>query len=147
MQEQRSELALGAEAANFDDLGDAEVTVETLLGGGAERAVQRATDLRGNAQRATIRFGDEHRFDAVAAIQPDQPLVGAVAGSLVERDRRWADLGSLGQPFPQRLAQVGHGGEIGDAFVVNPLHDLGGAEGFLAHFDEKAFQIAAVQIE
>ena len=39
-------------------------------------------------------------------------------GGLVERDRRWGSR-SLGQPFPQRLAQVGHGGEIGDAFVVS----------------------------
>jgi hypothetical protein len=78
-----------------DDLGGGQVAVEALGGGGAERAVQAATDLRGHAQRAAGLVRDVHGLDGVLAIHAhrQQPLVGAVGGGLVEHDVRNQHLG------------------------------------------------------
>ncbi len=53
-----------------DDLGDAQVAVEALARGGAERTVQRAAHLRGNTQRAAVGFRYEYHLDTVAVLQP-----------------------------------------------------------------------------
>ena len=71
-----------------DDFARGEVAHQPLRAGVAERAVQRAADLRGNAQRAAVGFRNidaldfMRLLDAVAARQSQQPFAGAVVGDL-----------------------------------------------------------------
>ena len=72
-----------------DDLAGGEVAHQPLRAGVAERAGQRAADLRGNAQRAAVGFGNIDALDlmrlleGIAARQPQQPFAGAVVGDLL----------------------------------------------------------------
>ena len=72
-----------------DDLARGEVAHQPLRAGVTERAIQRAADLRGNAQRAAVGFRNVDALDfmrlldAVAARQAQQPFAGAVVGNLL----------------------------------------------------------------
>ena len=72
-----------------DDLARGEVAHQPLGAGVAERAIQRAADLRGNAQRAAIGFRNidaldlMRLLDQIAARQAQQPFAGAVGGDLL----------------------------------------------------------------
>ena len=98
-----------------------EVAVEALLPGRAERAVERAAHLRGDAQRAAVVLGDEHRLDAVADADVEQPLARAVGGA-VSRDHRGrrGPRRSPSQLLAQGLREVGHRVEVADAALVHP---------------------------
>ncbi len=113
--------------------------------GGAERAVERAADLRGDAQRAAADLGDEHRLDrllaAAGAVGAQQPLAGAVAGGMLGDDLRRADLGDVGQPRAQLLAKIGHRCEVRDPALVDPHHQLARAERLLAEADHERLQL------
>ena len=61
-----------------DDLGGGEVAVEALLRGRAERAVERAAHLRGDAQRAAVFLGDVDHLEGLAVAARQQPLARAV---------------------------------------------------------------------
>src|SRR5262249_9549212 len=75
-----------------DDLARGEVAHQALRAGVAERAIERAADLRGDAQRAAVGFGDidaldlMRPLDPVAARQTQQPFAGAVIGDLLGYD-------------------------------------------------------------
>ncbi len=84
-----------------DDFGGRQVTVETLLAGRAERAVERTAHLRGNAQRSTIRLRYKNRFDRIAVPDPKQPLARTISRGDVAQRLRPADLRFFGQPRPQ----------------------------------------------
>src|SRR5439155_10145657 len=80
-----------------DDFAGGEIAHQPLRAGVAERTVQRAADLRGNAERAAVGFGNVDALDLVrlleriAARQPQQPFAGAVAGNLLGDDFRTID--------------------------------------------------------
>jgi hypothetical protein len=70
-----------------DDLGGAEVAIEALLPGRAERAIERAAGLARDAERAPTRLGDVHRVDGVRPVDLEQPLARAVRTRAVADDR------------------------------------------------------------
>ena len=72
-----AEFAVG-EPDLADDLGGGEVAVETLLRRRAERAVERAADLRGHAERAAVGLGDVDHLEGLRAIGTQQPLARTV---------------------------------------------------------------------
>ena len=65
-----------------------QIAHQPLRAGVAERTIQRAADLRGNAQRAAVGLRNVDAldlmrlFDRIAAWQPQQPFAGAVVGNL-----------------------------------------------------------------
>ena len=63
-----------------DDFRCAQVAVEALLRGAAELAIQRATHLRGNAQRAAFFAGNKNGFHRIPRAHIEQPFDGAVGG-------------------------------------------------------------------
>src|SRR3546814_16711525 len=67
-----------------------QVAVETLVPGGAEAAIDRATCLAGHAQRAAVVFGDEDGFNGIALPHVEQPLARAVGRALLGVDRKSA---------------------------------------------------------
>ena len=69
-----------------DDLAGAEVAHQALGAGVAEAAGQGAADLRGQAERAAVLFGDEHALRLVAVGEAQQPLAGAVVRMLLDPD-------------------------------------------------------------
>src|SRR6185312_1233832 len=60
------------------DLGGAQIAIEALLRGGAEGAVERAADLRGDAQRAAVRLRDEDNLEGLRRVGAQQPLARTV---------------------------------------------------------------------
>ena len=129
-----------------DDFGGAEIAVEALGTGHAEAAVHGATDLAGNAQGTAPLVGDEHGLDGVGAIHAQQPLVGAIHGGLVEDHLGRHHFGPLLQLDSQVLAQIGHGFEVIDVPVVDPLHHLVRTKALLAELlDEETFQPDAIK--
>ena len=110
------------------DLGDAQVAVEALLRGGAERAIHRTADLRGDAQRAAVGLGDVHHLDALHAVHAQHPFARAVRRSLLLDDFRHRDRGRLGELRAKLLREVRHRGEVRDTAPVQPFHQLTRAE-------------------
>ena len=111
-----------------DDLGRAQIAHQALRAGMAEAAGQGAADLRGDAQRAAVAFRDVDGLDLLPVVEAQQPFAGAVDRDARRRDRRPAQLVVLGQSFAERLRQIGHRGEIGDAAMIDPVPQLAGAE-------------------
>ena len=92
-----------------DDLRGAEVAVEALLRGRAERAVERAADLRGDAQRAALGLRDEHHLEGLRGVRAQQPLAGAVGGALPwRRSAACAPRRTRGEARAKVLRKVGH---------------------------------------
>src|SRR5690606_3716229 len=110
-----------------EDLGDPEVTVEALAAGRAERAVERAAGLRGDAERRAARLRNEDRLDGLTRADVEKPLARAVRRALVTQHVRRRDLGDLREPLAQLDGQVRHRGEIPDPALIDPAHDLAGA--------------------
>ena len=78
-----------------------------------KRAVERAADLRGDAQRAAVGLRDVDRLEGLRRVGAQQPLARAVVGLLRGDDLRRADLGALGELRAEVARQVGHRREIG----------------------------------
>src|SRR5690606_14094096 len=93
--------------------------------------------------RAALAIGNEDGLDAVLLVHPQQPLVGAVGGTLVEHHLGRAHLGLLDELLAQAFRDVGHLREVGDAGLVNPLHHLARTERLLAEGNEIRFHLVA----
>ncbi len=122
------------------DLRGRQVAIEALLRGRAERAVQRAADLRGNTQCAAIGLRDEHHLESLRRVCTQQPLPCAVGGALHRRNLGRADLGALGKPNAKVLRQVRHALERAFATLVHPVHQLPGAERLAADLRHKSLE-------
>ena len=85
-----------------DDLGRRQIAVEALLAGGAERAVERATRLRRDAQRAAVVLGDVDHLDRIAGAHVEQPLARAVGRGGVADHGGAADRRDRGELLAQR---------------------------------------------
>src|SRR5207302_8488327 len=116
------------------------------LPGGAERAADRTTRLRRDAQRGTVHVAHHDRLHRVAAVELEEGLGGAATVRLrygyrpercgaelgIQRDaERFRQLahrverrGAAAEPAPDLLAAVRRGVVIGD-----PLGELGGGQG------------------
>src|SRR5438067_10393963 len=140
------ELALG-EPYRPDDLGGAEVAVEALLRGGAERAVERTADLGGDAERPAVGLGNEHHLEGLTRVRPEQPLAGAVRGAPHGEDLRCAHLGQRVEPRAQLLREIGHAGEGVDAALVDPVHQLARPEGLAAELLDERLEVRARESE
>ena len=126
-----AELAVG-EPHLADDLVGGEVAVEALLRGRAERAVERAAHLRGDAERAAVGLRDEHHLEGLHAVGAQQPLAGAVGRVVARDDLRRADHGALGELRAEIAREVGHRREVALHALVHPVHELARAEGLAA---------------
>ena len=112
-----------------DDLAWREIAHEALCAGMAERAIERAADLTGNAQRAAVGFGDVDALDLTGpavgfAGKPQQPLARAVDGDLLRGDLRPRRREMLRQLGAQLFRQRRHRGKILRAAHVEPVPDL-----------------------
>src|SRR5690606_26075513 len=99
----------------------------------------------GYTEGAAAALRDVHGLDAAAGRHPYHPLAGAVGGDVLADDLRTANLGAGLELFAQGLAEIAHGVEILDAEVVNPFHDLAGAETLFPDALEEAFQLGLGQ--
>ena len=113
-----------------DDFTRREIAHQPLRAGVAERAIQRAADLRGNAERAAVGFRDVDTLDlvrfleTVAARQAQQPFAGAVAGNLLG-DHLGARHGEIHvQLGAGVLGDAGHLVKIPGAAEVDPVPQL-----------------------
>ena len=95
-----------------------------------KRAVQRAADLRGDAQRAAVGFRDVDALDlmrfleAVAARQAQQPFTGTVAGNLLG-DHLGTRHGKMRfEPRAGVLGDRSHLAKVLGATEVDPVPDL-----------------------
>ena len=119
-----------------DDLACGQIAHELLRAGVAEAAGQRAADLARNAQGAAVFLGDIDGLDLLPAAarvggEPQQPFAGAVGGNLLGDDLKPADAEMLVQRLAQLLGDIGHGGEGGDAAMIDPAPDLAHAHAAL----------------
>ena len=130
-----------------DDFTGIEIAVEALPAGGTERAFERATHLAGDAQRASRRFGNVDRLDAIGGAGGQQPLAGAVGGDRVAHHRGRRNVRQAGEPLAQRLGHIGHLLERRRAATMHPAHQLAGAKRLLAEFSQPAGQRGRVEIE
>ena len=87
-----------------DDLAGGQIAHQALRAGVAERAGQRAADLRGEAERAAILLGDEHGLRLVAVGEAQQPLARAVVGALLQADAGPLEREALREPLAQARA-------------------------------------------
>jgi hypothetical protein len=109
------------------DLGGGQVADQGLGAGVAEGAVERATHLARHTERAgAADVGDVDALDLNAGRRADQPLTRTVLGDLPLDDLRPIEGEGLGQGRAHLLGHVAHGGEVGDAVVVDPPPELGG---------------------
>ena len=60
---------------------------------------------------------------------------------------RWLNLGNHTQLGPERLTEIRHLLKIAHATVVDPLHDLLGAESLLAEVSEKGLELLPGQTQ
>ena len=80
-----------------DDLGRGQVAIEALRPRRTERAIERATDLRRNAQGATRRLGNVHSLDALPGTAGKQPFDRAIRGFVLTVHSRQRDCRPLGK--------------------------------------------------
>src|SRR5690606_38054782 len=130
-----------------DDLGDRKVTVEALPPGRAERAIERAAGLRGDAERAAVRLGNENGLDRLPRADVEQPLARAVRRALLADHPRRRELGDLREPLAELQAEIGHRAEIEHAALVDPAHDLARAIRLLTERDEELGELLGRQAE
>ncbi|MNE09515.1 hypothetical protein D3C80_1021890 [compost metagenome] len=133
------------------DLGGGQVADQFLRAGVAEGAVQGAADLGRDAQGAgPAHVGNIDGLDLDARRGADQVFARAVPGDLTLDDLGAGQGEGLGQGRAGLLADVAHQGEVGDAVVVDPAPDLGGAHFRLLgradlRFDQRIAQALARQ--
>ena len=116
-----------------NDFGSGQITVETLAAGRTEGAFQCAADLRGNTQRTAFCFGDKHRFHAVARSYIQQPFARPIGGFLRHHQFGHIHACLFVEFQAQGFCQIGHFIETLRTGLVDPAHDLFGAERFFAH--------------
>ena len=113
-----------------DDLARGEVAHQALRAGMAKRAVERAADLAGDAQRAAFAIGDVDAFHLVRALalhfarQPQQPFARAVDRDLLGHHLRPFQRVMRGERGAQVLRHAGHGVEGGGAAEIEPVPEL-----------------------
>ena len=90
----------------------------------AERTGERAANLRGNAQRAAILFGDIDDLDLMPACDPHQIFARAIGRDLLGHNFGQFDHEILGQKLAIIFRQIGHLVEIAHTPVIDPLPKL-----------------------
>ena len=127
------------------DLARHQVAHPARLGGGAEAAPHAAAHLRGHAHRVAVVVAHNHRFNAVAVRQLEQILHRAVLGLLAAADLGRGDEPSLLQTGQEGLGLVGHLGKGRHLLLVQPVKNLLGPKGRLAHLTDHAAQLFQAQ--
>ena len=127
------------------DFARHQVAHPARLGGGAEPAAHAAAHLGRHAHRVAIVVAHHHRFDAVAVRQLEQILHCTVLGLLTTADLRRRDEPVLLQLGQQGLGLVGHLGKGRHLLLVQPMKNLLGPKGRLAHFANHAAQFFQAQ--
>src|SRR5690606_36658583 len=82
-------------------------------------------------------LGDKSGFDRLPGADVEKPLARAVLGALVTQHARGRDLRERLEPVAQLDGEIRHRGEIVDAALVDPAHDLPRAIGLLAERHEE----------
>ena len=124
-----------------DDFPGLEIALPPGEPARAKAAALRAADLRRDADRfAGTRFGgvflrsaQHHAFDERAVAHAQQKFLRGVARLFAFRDEfRRREIVNFREPRARSRGQVRHLLERGDAFFVNPVENLRGAERLLA---------------
>ena len=126
-----------------DDLCRLEIAHQLHRPGRAEAAVERAADLARHTQRAAVGVGNEHHLEIMAVVRPQQPLARAVRRHLRLNNFGTRDDKALGEPAALGLGDVGHGGEVADAAIVDPVPDLLGPKLRLARVQPGSQELGA----
>jgi hypothetical protein len=132
------------------DFGGRQVAQQPHLARQAERAAHRAAHLGRDAERLGRRIRDEHGFNLLPIVKPEEELGRPVGGDLAQVERGRGDPERGRQPLPQWLTEVGHVREIRDAARPNPVEDLTAAKAGLAEIRENLLesrQIGVGQVE
>ena len=87
-----------------------------------------------------ISLRDVDRLDRLAALELKQPFSRSVLRLLLSHHFERSDLGHIGKPTAERLAEVGHGLEVDLAGLVDPLQQLGGTKAPLSESAKECFQ-------
>lgn len=127
-----------------DDLAGVEVAFEAEEAGGAEFAAHGAADLGGDADGfagvfeadALLGGADDDGFDEGAVAEFEQEFIGDVEGLFAVDEGEGDEFEGLGEPGAEGFGEVGHVVPRADAFFVEPVEDLAGAEGRFAAFGE-----------
>ena len=115
-----------------EDLRRCQVAAELHRPGGAERAGERATRLRRDADRASsVAVAHQHRLDRVAVVRAEERLDGAVARLLLPGHGEGRERDAVGKRIAEHGGHVRHRVVAGDA-PRSPLPDLARAVGGLA---------------
>jgi hypothetical protein len=138
-----------------DDLRSVQIAHQPLRAGVAERAIQRAADLRGNAERAAVAFGNVNRFDVVRLFsgrvggKANEPLARAVGRYLFDHDFGAIEREHFAKLGAQSFRDIRHRVEVACAAEVNPVPELRDAHLALAFrhagFAERFGELRAIQ--
>ncbi len=124
------------------DLERREIALESHLAGGAERALECAARLRGDAERESGILGDRDRLDLLAVGQLEEELLRPVGGALMRRDREPRHGEVLVELRPERSRQFRHRREIAGRILPKALRDLAAAVRRLALSDREIAQLS-----
>ena len=125
----------------LDDLTGREVPHHAVDAAGTEHAAHPAAHLGTHAHRPAGSVPQEHALDPLPIGEFEQQLFSAVYRPLVGRDRGGPDAEVFGEPFPQALRQVGHGGEGVGSSAKQPAPDRSGPPGRLFLLGEPAAEV------
>lgn len=116
-------MVLGEEDL-IEDLMRAQVALESQRTGQAESTIERAADLRGQAEGEPVLVGNEHTFDLIAVGQREHKFFGAILRRK-DLDRRSPfDTAAARQVLPVLLREIAHLGERAGTFLIEPAQDL-----------------------
>src|SRR5262245_2217032 len=97
---------------------------ETELTGQTKRTSQRASDLRGNANRAPVLFGNEHSLGQFAVGETYQISPRAVTRIETAMNAGQLDIPLRRKRCAQRLRQIRHQLKIVEPSLIDRLVDL-----------------------
>ena len=108
-----------------DDLAGGQIAHQPLRAGVAEAAGERAADLARNAERAAILLGDVDGLDFLAVARSAAAICACRRPRPARsRSRAAPSVKALGELAAKLLGDVGHGGEVGGAAVIEPAPEL-----------------------
>src|SRR5437867_727397 len=130
-----------------NDLRGSQITIETLLAGGAKGAVERAPRLRRDAQRASVILRYIDCIHRIAIADIEQPLARAGAGNRSAHDDRSTNLCIMGQHLARGLGKVGHLPHSAREAMMDPAQRLLRPKRLLAALGEEGAHRWLVEVE
>jgi len=131
------------------DLVGGQVSGEAVEPGSAEFAAECAADLRGDTEGPAVgglsvegRGGrDEHAFDELSVVEPEEELTGRVGRALGADVSEFIEAEARFEFGAQGGGKVAHGCHRADALFPDPVQDLAGAVVRFARLGQKGEEI------